>query len=71
MTLADKNCPLYTKESDGTIQKWFLFGWYGPNFAVAAAKNAGLSAYKRYYNMNDVGKTIFITRRQAQASKAL
>ena len=40
MTCADKNFPLYTKEHDGTVQKWYVFGWYGPRFAVSTVKNA-------------------------------
>lgn len=66
-TLADRNCPLYTKEPDGTIQKWYLFSWYGPNFAVSTVRNAKLHHFKRYYNMDDVGHTIFLTREEATA----
>lgn len=65
MTCADKNFPLYTKEHDGTVQKWYVFGWYGPRFAVSTVKNAKLHDYKRYYHMDDVGKTIFTSRKQA------
>lgn len=64
MTLADTNCPVYTREPDGTIQKWYLYGWYGPNFAVSPVRNAKLRDYKRYYNMNDVGKTVFLKRQE-------
>ena len=67
-TLADKNRRLYTKEPDGTIQKWYLFGWYGPNFAVSPVRNAKLHDFKRYYGMNDVGSIIFFTRKEASAS---
>lgn len=67
-SLADKNCPLYTKEHDGTIQRWYLFAWYGPRFAVATVKNAKMSDYKRYYHMNEVGERIFLTRKEANAA---
>ena len=26
LTLADNNCPVYTREADGTIQKWYVCG---------------------------------------------
>ena len=67
MTMADKNFPLYTKEPDGTIQKWYLFGWYGPRFSVSTVKNAKFHHYRRYFHMDDVGKTIFLSRKEAQA----
>ncbi len=59
------NDRLYTKEPDGSVQKWYVFGWYGPRFAVSPQRNATLSAYKRYYHMDDIGKTIFLTRKEA------
>ncbi|MBQ8708544.1 MAG: hypothetical protein IJ523_10695 [Succinivibrionaceae bacterium] len=59
------NDRLYTKEADGSVQKWYVYGWYGPRFAVAAQKNAKLSAHKRYYHMDEIGKTIFLTRKEA------
>lgn len=62
----DKGDRMYTKEADGLVQKWYVYGWYGPRFAVTVTKNARLSNYKRYYHMNDVGKTIFCTRNEAQ-----
>ena len=62
----DINHRLYTKESDGTISRWYLFAWYGPDFAVSPVRNAKLRDYKRYYNMNDVGKTIFLSRKEAK-----
>ncbi len=68
MTLADINCPVYTKEPDGTVQKWYLFGWYGPNFAVSPVRNAKLRDYKRYYSIDDVGKKVFLTRGEAKRS---
>lgn len=71
MTMADKNCPLYTKEHDGTIQKWYLFSWYGPHFAVSTVKNAKLHHYKRYYHMDDVGKIIFLTRKAALSAQPI
>jgi len=61
----DKNDKMYTKEPDGTVQRWYVFGWYGPRFAVAAVRNATLSAHKRYYHMDDVGVSIFLTKREA------
>ncbi len=69
MTLADKNCPLYTKEPDGTIQKWYVWGWTGPMFAVSTVKNAKLRDYKRYYRMSDIGKTIFFIRKEAMMNQ--
>lgn len=65
----DYNDSMYTKEPDGTISKWYVFAWYGPRFAVASVKNAKLSAYKRYYHMDDVGKTIFCTKKEAKQAK--
>ena len=61
----DEGDKLYTKEPDGTVQKWYVWGWFGPRFAVAAVPNAKRAAYKRYYHMDDVGKTIFLTKREA------
>lgn len=61
----DRNDRLYTKEPDGTIARWYVFGWYGPRFAVSPVRNAKLHDYKRYYHMDDVGKTIFSTRKEA------
>lgn len=63
----DKNQRLYTQEKDGSIQRWYLFGWYGPRFAVATVKNAKIYDYMRYYHMDDVGKTIFLSRKEATA----
>lgn len=71
MTLADRNCPVYTKEPDGTIQKWYVFGWYGADFAVSPVRNAKFCDYKRYYNINDVGKTFFLKRQEAVKSEKL
>lgn len=61
----DRNDRLYTKEPDGTIARWYVFGWYGPRFAVSPVRNAKLHDYKCYYHMDDVGKTIFSTRKEA------
>lgn len=61
----DYNSRLYTKEADGTIARWYLYGWYGPRFAVSPVRNAKLKDYKRYYHMDDVGKTIFLSRKEA------
>ena len=62
------NDRLYTRESDGGITRWYVFGWYGPRFAVSPVRNAKLKDYKRYYHMDDIGKTIFFTRKEARES---
>ncbi len=62
MNINDK---LYTKEPDGTVARWYVFGWYGPRFAVSPVKNAKLKDYKRYYGMEDIGKAIFMSRKEA------
>ncbi len=62
----DTNDRLYTKEADGTIARWYVFGWYGPNFVVSPVRNAKLRDYKRYYHMNDIGESIFLTRKEAK-----
>lgn len=59
------NKTLYTKEKDGTIQKWYLWAWADNQIAVSTVKNAKLKDYKRYYDMNDIGKKIFWTRTEA------
>ena len=64
----EKNTRLYTKESDGTIMRWYLFSWYGPRFAVSPVRNAKLKDYKKYYHMDDIGKIIFLTRKEANQS---
>lgn len=64
----DKNDRLYSKEPDGTIARWYVYGWYGPRFAVSPVRNAKMRDYKRYYHMDDVGKTIFPTRKEASNS---
>ena len=64
----DYNDKLYTLELDGTIQKWYVFAWYGPQFSVSNVRNAKLKDYKRYYHMDDVGKTIFFSRKEAKES---
>lgn len=61
----DRNDRLYTKELDGTIARWYVFALYGPHFVVSPVRNAKLRDYKRYYHMDDVGKTIFSTRKEA------
>lgn len=63
--MMNNNQTLYTKEKDGTIQKWYLWGWVGNRIAVSTVKNAKLKDYKRYYDMNDIGKKIFLTRTEA------
>lgn len=65
MFAAPAGTPLYTKEHDGTIQRWYLFGWHGDTFSVATRKNAKLRDYKRYYRSADIGKTIYTTRKEA------
>lgn len=60
-----ENDRLYTKEPDGTVELWYLWAWFGPRFAVAKTRNANRAAYKRYYHMDDVGKTIFTSRKDA------
>ena len=64
----DYNDKLYTLELDGTVQKWYVFSWYGPLIAVSNVRNAKLKDYKKYYHMNDVGKTIFLSRKEAKES---
>lgn len=64
----EKNKRLYTCEPDFTISTWYLFGWYGPRFAVSPVRNAKLRDFKRYYHMNDIGKCIFLTRTEALAA---
>lgn len=64
----DKNDRLYTKEADGTISTWYVFGWYGPRFAVSPVRNAKLKDYKRYYHMDEIGEKIFFTRKEAKCS---
>jgi hypothetical protein len=59
---------LYTKEGDGTIQKWYVWAktYNTLQFAVAVTKNAGFSAFKRYYSISDIGYKIFRTRKEAK-----
>ena len=57
----------FSREADGTIAKWYVFAWYGSRFAVSPIRNAKLRDYKRYYGMEDIGKTLFSTRREAKA----
>ena len=59
----DYNDKVYTKESDGTIQKWYVFAWYGNRFAVSTVRNAKLKDYKRYFEISDIGKTVFLNRK--------
>lgn len=65
----DKNDSLYTVENDGTITRWYVWGWVGRNIAVSTVKNAKLKDYKKYYELEDIGKTIFLTRKEAKESK--
>lgn len=53
------------ESKDGTIQKWYLWGWVGNRIAVSTVKNAKLKDYKRYYDMNEIGEKIFLTRTEA------
>lgn len=63
--MMNNNQTLYTKEKDGTIQKWYLWGWVGNRIAVSTVKNAKLKDYKQYYDMNEIGEKIFLTRTEA------
>jgi hypothetical protein len=63
------NQTLYTNEPDGTIQKWYLWGHVGSEFAVSTQRNGGFSDYKKYYKANNIGKTIFTSRKEAIAHK--
>ena len=65
MNINDK---FYTKETDGTVATWYLYGYYGDQFAVSSVRNAKLRDYKRYFNKNDIGKNIFRSRKEARAS---
>lgn len=56
----------YTKEGDGTIQKWYVWGCIVNTFAVSARKNDGFNCYRRFYSISDIGKTIFRTRKEAK-----
>ena len=67
----DRNDCLYTKEPDGSVSTWYVFGWYGPHFAVSTVKNAKLKDYKRYYHMDEVGSRIFVTRKEAKAAPGI
>ena len=67
----DRNDRLYTKEPDGSVTVWYVFGWYGPRFAVSTVKNAKLKDYKRYYHMNEIGVRIFFTRKEAKAAPGI
>ena len=64
------NCDdkLYTLELDGTIQKWYVDAHYGSDFSVSTVRNPKLKDYKRYYHMDDIGKKIFFTRKEANES---
>lgn len=64
----DRNDRLYTKEPDGSITTWYVFGWYGPRFAVSTIRNAKLKDFKRYYHMDEIGARIFFTRKEAKAA---
>lgn len=57
---------LYTKESDGTITRWYVDEWIGNRFSVSTVKNAKFRDYKKYFDATDVGKTIFLTRKEAK-----
>ena len=67
----DRNDKLYTKEPDGTVYVWYVFGWYGPRIAVSPVKNAKLHDYKRYYHMDEIGSRIFLTRKEAKAAPGI
>ncbi|MDD2647344.1 MAG: hypothetical protein PHI27_06410 [Eubacteriales bacterium] len=64
-----ENQSLYTKEPDGSIMHWYLWDWVGNRFAVSASKGKKrLSDYRRYYEADDLGKKIFLSRKKAQES---
>ena len=65
----DRNDRLYTKEADGTITRWYVDAWQGPRFSVSTIRNAKYRDFKRYYHMEDIGKTIFFTRKEANSTK--
>ena len=60
-----ENTSLYTKEIDGTVEHWFVYSLCGFDFAVTRTRNAKRSAYRRYYSIDDIGKTIFQSRTDA------
>lgn len=64
----DQGDRMYTKNADGTIQTWYVWSWFGPRFAVTPTRYHQSSGYtyKAYYHMNDIGKTIFLTRKEAK-----
>lgn len=64
------NDPMYTKEPDGMIQKWYVWAIRGDRFAVAPVRNARLSAYKAYFFLSDIGRIIYRTRREASSAPA-
>ena len=68
MFIAPIGTPLYTKERDGTVQRWYLDSWHGDWFSVATKKNAKLCDYKRYYPAAEVGQSIYKTRKEAVAA---
>ena len=68
MFIAPAGTTLYTKEHDGTVQRWYLDSWHGDWFSVATRKNAKLRDYKRYYPAAEIGQTIYETRKEAVAA---
>lgn len=64
-----RNDTLYTKEKDGTIQKWYFDAWVGNMFSVSTVKSAKLKDYKKYFDLDDIGKTIFLTRKEAREAE--
>jgi len=65
----DRNTRLYTREADGTIATWYLDAWCGPRFSVSPKRNAKMRDFKKYYHMDDVGKLIFLSRKEAETCK--
>lgn len=61
----DVNDRLYTKDADGLVSTWYLCAWHGPRFSVAPIRNAKRSTYKKFFHMDDIGKTIFLTKKEA------
>ena len=60
------NDKVYTREADGTIQRWYVYAWQGPYFSVSTVRNAKLKDYKRYFHMNDIGRTVFLNRKDVK-----
>ena len=62
----EENQRLYTKQLDGTIAVWFVFSQRGDDFCVSPRRNAKRRDYRKYFTIADIGKTIFLTRKEAR-----